>query len=146
MMFPGPLRHHPHTRQPRTLTDHRLVPVGRQVVLVALAGLLALALSACGSSGATTTGDTPAAADTNGGPTVTIKDLAYTPQTLTVAAGATVTWVWQDGAIAHDVRGDGFKSKVMAKGTFRHRFSQPGTYQYLCTLHPNMTGTIEVTR
>jgi plastocyanin len=144
MMFPGPLRHHPHTRQPRTVTDHRLVPVGRRLVLVALAGLLALALSACGSSGATTTGDTPAAADTNGGPTVTIKDLAYTPQTLTVAAGATVTWVWQDGAIAHDVKGPGFKSRVMAEGTFRHRFTQPGTYDYLCTLHPNMTGTIEV--
>jgi plastocyanin len=144
MAFPGPLRHHPPDRPPRTLTDHRLVPVGRQVVLLVLAGLLALALSACGSSGATTTGDTQAEAGDPGGSTVTIKDLAYTPATLTVPAGATVTWVWRDGAIAHDVKGDGFQSKVMAEGTFRHRFTQPGTYDYLCTLHPNMTGTIEV--
>jgi plastocyanin len=144
MAFPGPLRHHPPDRPPRTLTDHRLVPVGRQVVLVALAGLLALALSACGSSGATTTGDTQPEAGDPGGPTVTIKDLAYTPATLTVPAGATVTWVWRDGAIAHDVKGDGFQSKVIAKGTFGHRFTQPGTYDYVCTLHPNMTGTIEV--
>ena len=77
---------------------------------------------------------------------MTIQDLAYTPETLTVAAGATVTWVWRDGAIAHDVKGDGFQSKVMTEGTFRHRFDRPGSYGYLCTLHPNMTGTIEVTR
>jgi hypothetical protein len=39
-------------------------PMGRRLVLVALAGLLALALGACGTSGATTTGDTPAEAGT----------------------------------------------------------------------------------
>jgi putative oxidoreductase len=48
--------------------------------------------------------------------------------------GATVTWVWRDGAIAHDVKGDGFKSKVTAKGTFRRRFDQPRHLQ-VC-LHP----------
>jgi plastocyanin len=117
--------------------------MGRRLVLVVLAGLLALALSACGSGAAS---EAPPAAADNGGPTVTIQDLAYTPATLTVGIGATVTWVWRDGAIAHDVKGDGFRSKVMAEGTFSHRFTQPGTYNYLCTLHPNMTGTIEVTR
>jgi plastocyanin len=144
MVFPGPLRHHPLTSKPRTLTDHGLLPVSRRLVLVGLAGLLALALGACGSGAASE--DPPAAADATGGPTVTLQDLAYTPQTLTVAAGATVTWVWRDGAIAHDVKGDGFRSKVQSQGSFRHRFTQPGTYEYLCTLHPNMTGTIEVTR
>jgi plastocyanin len=71
--------------------------------------------------------------------------MAYTPETLTVQAGATVTWVWNDGAIAHDVKGDGFRSQVISEGTFSHRFGQPGTYAYVCTLHPNMTATIEVT-
>jgi plastocyanin len=123
-------------------TDHRFVRARPRLILVALAGLLALALGACGTSGATTTA--PAAED--GEPTVAIQDLAYTPERLTVPAGATVTWVWRDGAIAHDVKGDGFRSQVMAEGTFRHRFDQPGTYDYVCTLHPNMTGTIEVTR
>jgi plastocyanin len=123
--------------------DHRFVHARPRLILVALAALLALALSACGTSGATTTAP---AADNNGGPTVAIQDLAYTPKRLTVPAGATVTWVWRDGAIAHDVKGDGFRSKVIAEGTFRHRFSEPGTYDYVCTLHPNMTGTIEVTR
>jgi plastocyanin len=114
--------------------------------LVVLAGLLVLTLSACSSGAASESEAAPAAADNSDGLTVTIQDLAYTPQTLTVQAGATVTWVWRDGAIAHDVKGDDFRSKVQAEGTFRHRFTQPGTYNYLCTLHPNMTGTIEVTR
>jgi plastocyanin len=140
--FRGPLRHHPLTSQPTTVTNG-LVAAGRRLVLLVLAGLLALALGACGSGQAA---ETPQATAGTGGPTVTIKDLAYTPEKLTVAAGATVTWVWQDGAIAHDVKGDGFKSKVIAEGTFPHRFDQPGTYQYRCTLHPTMTGVIEVTR
>jgi plastocyanin len=140
--FRGPLRHHPLTSQPTTVTNG-LVAAGRRLVLLVLAGLLALALGACGSGQAA---ETPQATAGTGGPTVTIKDLAYTPEKLTVAAGATVTWVWQDGAIAHDVKGDGFKSKVIAEGTFPHRFDQPGTYQYRCTLHPTIAGVIEVTR
>jgi plastocyanin len=146
MVFPGPLRHDPRNRQPRTLTGHGHVPASRQVVLVVLAGLLVLTLSACSSGAASESEAAPAAADNNDGRTVTLQDLAYSPATLTVPAGATVTWVWRDGAITHDVKGPGFRSKVQAEGSFRHRFTQPGTYNYLCTLHPNMTGTIEVTR
>jgi plastocyanin len=127
------------TGEPETAADNRF---GRARLRLLLAGLLALALSACGTSGATTT--SPATDQV--GPTVTIEDLAYTPATLTVPAGATVTWVWKDGAIAHDVKGTGFRSQVTSEGSFRHRFTQPGTYDYLCTLHPNMTATIEVTR
>jgi plastocyanin len=143
MAFPGPLRHDPRNRRPTTMTGHGLAPVGRRLAVFALAGVLALALGACGSGEAS---EAPPAADSNAGPTVAIKDLAFTPATLTVPAGTTVTWVWRDGAIAHDVKGDGFQSKVQSAGTFSHRFADPGGYDYLCTLHPNMTGTIEVTR
>jgi plastocyanin len=127
--------------QRRTVADNQVVSIRPRRILAALVGLLALALSACGTSGAST-----APATEDGGSTVTIQNMSFTPQALMVKAGGTVTWVWRDGAIAHDVKGDGFKSKVVAEGTFRHRFDQPGTYKYLCTLHPNMTGTIEVTR
>jgi plastocyanin len=136
----GQVPDHPSTGQPTTTADHRLFRNRPRLVLVALVGLLAL--SACSTSDAAT--DAPTVDP--GGPTVTIKDLAYTPKILTVPAGATVTWVWRDGAIAHDVKGDGFRSKVIAEGTFGHRFDQPGTYDYRCTRHPNMTGTVEVTR
>ena len=111
------------------------------LMLAMLAALLALALSACGTDEASSAAT---AADTDG-PTVTIEDLEFAPETLTAEAGGTVTWVWNDGAIDHDVAGDGFKSEVMSEGTFSHRFNEPGTYDYICNLHPNMTGTIEVT-
>lgn len=114
----------------------------RSLKLAALVGVLALALAACGTGDASTS---EVAADTDG-PTVVIEDLAFEPETLTVETGDTVTWVWNDGAVEHDVSEDDFKSEVMSEGTFRHRFDEAGTYDYVCTLHPNMTGTIEVTR
>jgi plastocyanin len=109
--------------------------------LAALVGVLAIALGACGTGAAST----PDAAATRDGPTVVIEDLAFEPETLAVEAGNTVTWVWNDGAVEHDVSGPDFQSEVISKGTFRSRFDEPGTYDYVCTLHPNMTGRIEVT-
>jgi plastocyanin len=144
MAFPEQVPDDPITGQPTTAADNQLLPIRPRRVLAALAGLLVLALSACGTSGATSSTTAPPANQV--GPTVTIQDLAYTPETLMVQAGATVTWIWRDGAIAHDVKGDDFRSQVISEGTFRHRFDQPGTYEYVCTLHPNMTGTIDVTR
>jgi plastocyanin len=113
----------------------------KKLVPVTLVGLMALVFSACGTGDASTD-----AAGDNDGRTVVIEDLAFAPETLTVEAGDTVTWVWRDGSIKHDVSGDDFASEVASEGTFRHRFDDPGTYDYICTLHPNMTGTIEVTR
>jgi plastocyanin len=114
--------------------------VNRMTIRGVALGLVALALGACGTSDASTSAT---AADV---PTVVIEDLAFEPETLTVQAGDTVTWTWKDGAINHDVAGDGFQSEVMSEGNFRYRFEEPGTYEYVCTLHPNMTGTIEVNR
>ena len=112
------------------------------LTLAVLAGLAVLALSACGSGEASTAAAEP---DVDG-PTVTIEDMAFAPETLTVEASDTVTWVWNDGAIDHDVAGDDFQSEVISEGTFQHRFDESGTYDYVCTLHPNMTGTIEVNK
>lgn len=112
------------------------------LTLAVLAGLAVLALSACGSGEASTAAAEP---DVDG-PTVTIEDMAFAPETLTVEASDTVTWVWNDGAIDHDVAGDDFQSEIMSEGSFSLTFDEPGTYDYACTLHPNMTGAIEVTR
>jgi plastocyanin len=112
------------------------------LALAVLAGLVALALSACGSGEASTADAEP---DVDG-PTVSIEDMTFAPETLAVEAGDTVTWTWNDGAIDHDVAGDDFQSEIMSEGSFTHTFEEPGTYDYECTLHPNMTGTIEVTR
>jgi len=119
-----------------------LVFLRRQLIYAALVGLIGLTLGACGTGDAAT----PATEDDNDArATVVIDDLAFSPETLTIEAGDTVTWTWRDGAIDHDVSGDDFQSEVISEGTFRHRFDEPGAYDYICTLHPNMTGTIEVT-
>jgi len=114
----------------------------RRLLLAAAAGLIALGLVACGTGDAATP---DAASDDDGRPTVVIEGLAFEPDTLTVETDDMVTWVWKDGAIEHDVSGDGYKSEIKSEGTFRLSFDEPGTYEYVCTLHPNMTGTIEVT-
>lgn len=106
---------------------------------LALAAIAVFAIGACGTGDASTKN----VADIEG-PKVVIEDLAYQPETLTIETGDTVTWVWND-TIDHDVSGDGFRSEVMSEGTFSYRFDEAGTYEYVCTLHPNMTGTIEVT-
>jgi plastocyanin len=73
-------------------------------------------------------------------------DFAFTPSSLDVAAGTTVTWL-NDGAALHTVTAsDGsWDSGLIASGrTFSRRFGTPGTYLYLCFLHPSMTGVVRV--
>lgn len=74
--------------------------------------------------------------------------LPYSPSPYTVKVGSTVTWVNKDGG-THTVTSSGsnlFDSGDMpAGGTYKYTFTQPGTYQYYCTIHPWMKGTIVVT-
>lgn len=76
--------------------------------------------------------------------------MAYTPATLTVKVGETVTWNFDDRGVLHDVVGIGtaegeLRSRLMQTGSYTHTFTEPGTYEYTCSLHPEMTGTIVVT-
>ncbi len=82
-----------------------------------------------------------------GGTSVSIADFSFAPATLTVAQGATVTWT-NNGLARHTVAAnDGsFHSPDVRNGqTFRRTFSTPGTYPYICDIHPDMVGTISVT-
>jgi plastocyanin len=115
---------------------------GPRLMLLALACALLFALNACGSG----EDSSPSTVRATEGPTVVLEDFEFAPEALTVGAGDSVAWLWNDGTVSHDVKGEGFQSEVMSEGTFSHRFDEPGTYEYACTLHPNMTGTIEVTR
>lgn len=98
--------------------------------------------SASGSASASPSG-TPAAAVT-----VTIKDFAFNPVGVTVAPGATVTVINQDNT-AHTVTSvtDGlFDTGDIAGGqttTFTAP-TTPGEYRYICSIHPNMHGTLTV--
>ncbi|HUZ42811.1 MAG TPA: plastocyanin/azurin family copper-binding protein [Acidimicrobiales bacterium] len=79
---------------------------------------------------------------------VLISHMSFIPRVLTVQAGQTVTWVWDDGAIPHNVTFTSsnltLASPSQATGTFRHTFDQPGIYMYRCTIHNNMLGEIIV--
>ena len=46
---------------------------------------------------------------------------------MTIEEGDTVTWVWDDGGLSHDISGDGFKSEVQTEGSFSHTFEDAGT-------------------
>ena len=75
---------------------------------------------------------------------VRIGDFAFAPQRLTVKAGATVTWI-NDDDIPHTVASSTklYKSKALDTND-RFSFTTPGTYEYFCSLHPHMTGTVVV--
>ncbi len=71
----------------------------------------------------------------------------YSPGTLTVAAGTTITWVNQDVVIHTVTSDDGlFDSGSMRPGDrFSFTFTAPGTFTYACIPHPFMHGTVDVT-
>ncbi len=81
--------------------------------------------------------------------TVTLKDSLFKPPDIVIPAGQTVTWMWEDGSVVHDVvskdSSEKFQSKLQTSGTFTHTFSTPGRFSYYCTVHPNMRGTVRVT-
>jgi plastocyanin len=78
---------------------------------------------------------------------VSIDNFTFTPQTLTVKAGTTVTWNNKDD-IPHGIASDNNafrRSKALdTDDKFASTFTTPGTYKYFCYIHPHMTGTIVV--
>jgi amicyanin len=79
-------------------------------------------------------------------PMVKIEDFTFSPPSLTVMVGMSVTWLNKDD-IPHTVvsKTRVFKSKALDTGdSFSFTFNEAGTYEYFCSLHPHMTGTIVV--
>jgi plastocyanin len=78
---------------------------------------------------------------------VNIQGFAFVPQNLTIGAGTTVVWTNLDST-THTSTGSGnaWNSGNLAQGaSYSHTFYTPGTYSYICAIHPSMTGTITVT-
>jgi len=84
-----------------------------------------------------------------GSPSATVvvaKDFMFSPDTLTVTAGSTVTWTNHDEE-PHTVVSDTgvFRSGAMdTNESFSFKFDQPGTFHFICSIHPQMVGTIVV--
>ncbi len=126
------------------------VRVRRLVAAVALI-VLATVVAACGSSSnaSTTPPTTPAAGGGGTGSSVSIVNLAFTPKTLTVSPGTTVTWTNNDST-PHNVISSvsislnsattsTFASSTLSQGqTFSFTFTKKGVYFYECTIHKTL--------
>ena len=77
---------------------------------------------------------------------VVIDNFAFGPGTLTVPLGTTVTWTNKDD-IPHAIATASKQSKSKTLDTddaYSFTFTTPGSYEYFCSLHPHMTGTVVV--
>jgi plastocyanin len=75
---------------------------------------------------------------------IKMKDTAFSPQTVKAKVGQTIEWVNED-TIDHNVVGGDLKSDTFGEGgTYSYTLKEAGSISYECTLHPGMTGTIDV--
>ena len=118
--------------------------------LCALVALVAVALAVGACSGERKgPGGTQGAQRVKADVTIDMRDIQFRPQAAQVKVGDTVLWTNSD-SVAHTVtkrRGPGpnFDSgDIPPGGTFTYTFRQPGKIDYLCTIHPNQTGTLTV--
>lgn len=75
---------------------------------------------------------------------VTIKNVKFDPETLTVKLHDQVVWKNED-TVTHNVKGTGWGNVPIGPGeNFTQAFDKAGTFTYVCAIHPTMTGTIIV--
>jgi plastocyanin len=122
------------------------------------AGPASVTATAAGLAGSPVT-FTSTAVVTTGANTIELRNTQFQPSTLTVAAGTTVTFVWNDGAVQHSIVPESpatipsDPTPVAAPHTYSVSFTAPGTYRYYCSVHGDagtggvptgMSGTIIV--
>lgn len=77
---------------------------------------------------------------------VNIKDLTLIPESVTIKVGQTVRWTNNDNRdyllVARD---QSFNSgNIRPKEKFEHKFTEAGTFEYGCAIHPRLIGTVLV--
>ncbi|MET0199064.1 MULTISPECIES: plastocyanin/azurin family copper-binding protein [Nocardiaceae] len=105
------------------------------ILTLALAALFGF--TACSSDSGS---DEPAA-------TVRVENMSYSPASVTIKKGETVEWVFDDNGLPHDVvesSNETFKSELLTEGSYTYTFEEAGTFDYHCTPHPMMLGTVVV--
>ena len=130
--------------RPPSLNRSKGTQMLKRLLSAAMVAVAGTALAACGGADG---GGARHAAPANGdaAATVTIVDMSFAPAATTVRVGEAVAWAWDDGRVEHDVVFDGGPaSPRQRKGTWQRTFDGPGTYEYVCSLHPNMTGRVIV--
>ena len=78
--------------------------------------------------------------------TVRIDGMRFEPASITVEPGTKVTWV-HGARMPHTITGnaDGLGSSTLQNGqSYSHTFTDSGLYNYYCSIHPSMTGSVIV--
>lgn len=77
---------------------------------------------------------------------VEIEDFAYDPDPVTIEEGGKVIWINRDSAPHTATAEDGsFDTGTLEEGKLKsENFKEPGSYAYVCSIHPQMQGTVEV--
>jgi plastocyanin len=111
--------------------------------------LVVLGLAACGGDDDGGAGSASSEACPSGATVIKMADIQFDPKDATAGVGQEVCWVNED-TIAHDTVDEEtgkFKSELFGKGeTFTTTIDAPGKINYVCTVHPGMTGTLTVER
>lgn len=86
-----------------------------------------------------------ASAAAAGSHTVSLKEFAFHPRTLSIRRGESVTFVWHDN-VEHNVTFHSSHSRTQVHGSYTVRFTRTGTFNYRCTIHASegMTGKVIV--
>ena len=114
--------------------------------LVPLVALLGLVAAACGTGGNEPVNSSSNQSSSGPAPSavVHLHFVSFEPASVTIHAGQTVEWIWNDAPVAHNVTFADFASPTQATGTFFHTFDTPGDYTYRCTVHATMTAVVHV--
>ena len=117
----------------------------KKIVLIITLTLTALLLIGPTSCSASKTNNSTTATTTSGN-TINIVNFTFTPGTLTVSVGTTVTWTNNDSTTHRPISNTGvFDSGNLApKATFSYTFNNAGTFPYHCSIHPYMIGMVIV--
>jgi len=80
---------------------------------------------------------------------INIKNMMFTPSQISIQKGGTVTWTNNDNivhTVVDDLRNIGGPSSgdIQPGGTYSFTFNKTGSFQYHCSIHPSMRGTIVV--
>ena len=94
------------------------------------------------------TGGSVVTKDSSGNILVEMKNIAFNPNHIEIFVGQTVKWMNKD-SVEHQIYSNSndneIKSYRMGAGeNFTYTFRKAGTYDYHCTIHPSMKGTVIV--
>jgi plastocyanin len=70
--------------------------------------------------------------------------VSFVPTSVTIHAGETVEWKWDDSSVPQNVTFDGFQSATQTTGTYFHTFESPGVFPYTSTVHFEQNGQVVV--